>query len=94
MKSRFRTNGSFFELLDEMKKMEPGRLKELIVRYFQYKEGDLFVNDSVDHPEEINFSMEFNKLFDFKSGPNFFFPSSILKINAENLHSENNRSIE
>ena len=83
----------FYQLLYEIKKQEPFRQKELIQEYFHFKEADQFKTEATVPLQETRFTSEFGKLFEFKAGAKFFFPSSLHTISPESLRRER-RSID
>lgn len=94
VKTRISTTGSFYQLADEINKMESERQKELIVRYMNFKDGEDFEKDEQADAGEIKFATVYSRLFEFKAGSKFFFPLSICEINTESLTVQNNRSTE
>lgn len=95
--SELYSSGSFYELVDELSKMEEEKQNELFVKYLQYKEPDEFhlaqENES-SGKHQLNVKITYARLFDFKAGDKFFFPKSIIKLCDEKLNIENDRKIE
>jgi hypothetical protein len=94
VKGQLHATGSFYQLIDQVSKMEKRSQRELFVKYLDYKEPDefsLMQNEEYAKKEDINLVSNYARLYDFKAGDKFFFPLSVNKLCDEKITVYNNR---
>lgn len=89
--------GDIDDFLNEVSKEDNDRQKEIYVHYFNYKDPEEF---SVKGSEQANtssvykFQLNYDKIYDFKTGNKYFLPQSIYKLSNEKLSTSYSRTNE
>lgn len=86
--SQISAAGGYYQLLYQIGNMEKSRQSELFIKYLDYKEPDAFnlvENKEFSLQKPLKLKSTYSKLFDFKAGDQFFFPTAINKLCDEKL---------
>ncbi len=83
VKCNVNSTGSYFEMLDQCRKMNPDQQKELFVNALHYKEPEEFTLNGVESAtnlHQLHLTFQYVHLYDFKAGEKYFFPKSVSTI--------------